>query len=80
MTTMTKTSITIPNALFEEAKDISDNFSALATEAIGDYIRKKKVEKALKSRGTWADRKKKSTDIVNELRSEDGRTYAKRSD
>jgi hypothetical protein len=52
----------------------------LATEAIGDYIRKKKIEKALKSRGTWADRKKKSTDIVNELRSENGRTYAKRSD
>ena len=77
---MIKTSITIPNDLFEEAKDISGNFSALATEAIGDYIRKKKIEKALKSRGTWAGRKKKSTDIVNELRSEDGRTYAKRSD
>jgi len=28
----------------EEAKDISDNFSALATEAIGDYIRRKKKE------------------------------------
>jgi post-segregation antitoxin (ccd killing protein) len=77
---MTKTSITIPTALFEEAKDISDNFSALATEAIGDYIRKKKVEKALKSRGMWADRKKRSTDVVNELRSEDGRAYANRSD
>jgi hypothetical protein len=35
---MTKTSITIPNALFEEAKDIFDNFSALATEANGDYV------------------------------------------
>jgi post-segregation antitoxin (ccd killing protein) len=77
---MTKTSITIPNALFEEAKGLSDNFSALATEAIGDYIRKKKVEKALKSLGMWTDRKTKSTDIVNELRSENGRTYAKRSD
>ena len=77
---MTKTSITIPTALFEEAKDISDNFSALATEAIGDYIRRKKVEKALKSVGMWADRKKKSTDIVNEMRSDAGRTYAKRSD
>ena len=76
---MTKTSITIPTALFEEAKSISDNFSALATEAIEDYIRRKKIEKALKSRGMWADRRKKSTDIVNELRSEYGRTYAKRS-
>ena len=44
---MIKISITIPNNLFEEAKDISGNFSALATEAIGDYIRRKKVEKQI---------------------------------
>lgn len=77
---MIKTSITIPDELFEEAKDISKNFSAFATEAIRDYIRRKKVEKALKSHGMWADRGKKSADIVNELRSEDGRSYAKRAD
>jgi post-segregation antitoxin (ccd killing protein) len=77
---MIKTSITIPDELFNEAKNISGNFSAFAAKAIEDYIRKNKVKKALKSHGKWADRKKKSIEIVNELRSEDGRIYAKRSD
>jgi post-segregation antitoxin (ccd killing protein) len=76
---MAKTSVTIPDDIFEEAKEFSDNFSALVTEAIKDYIRKKKVEKALKSFGQWADRDKDSVTIVNDLRSEDKRTYAKRS-
>ena len=76
---MAKTSITIPDDLFEEARELSDNFSALVTEAIKDNIRRKKVEKALSSFGKWADRKKKSTEIVNELRSDYGRDYAKRT-
>jgi post-segregation antitoxin (ccd killing protein) len=76
---MAKTSVTIPDDIFEEAKEFSDNFSALVTEAIKDYIRKKKVEKALKSFGQWSDRDKDSVTIVNDLRSEDKRTYAKRS-
>ena len=76
---MAKASVTIPDDIFEEAKEFSDNFSALVTEAIKDYIRKKKVEKALKSFGQWSDRDKDSVAIVNDLRSEDKRTYAKRS-
>ncbi len=76
---MAKTSITIPDDIFEEAKEFSDNFSALVTEAIKDYIRKKKVEKALKSFGQWSDRDEASVTIVNDLRSEEKRTYAKRS-
>ena len=76
---MAKTSVTIPDDIFEEAKEFSDNFSALVTEAIKDYIRKKKVEKALKSFGQWSDRNKDSVTIVNDLRSEDKRSYAKRS-
>ena len=76
---MAKTSVTIPDDLLEEAKQLSDNFSALVTEAIKDYMRKKKVEKALNSFGKWSDRGKDSVDLVNEMRSEDGRTYAKRS-
>lgn len=76
---MAKTSVTIPDDIFEEAKEFSDNFSALVTEAIKDYIRKKKVEKALKSFGQWSDRDKDSVTIVNDLRSENKRSYAKRS-
>jgi post-segregation antitoxin (ccd killing protein) len=76
---MAKTSVTIPDDIFEQAKELSDNFSALVTEAVSDLIRKKKIEKAQKSFGKWAKRDKDSVDIVNELRSEDGRTYARRS-
>ena len=76
---MAKTSVTIPDDIFEEAKELSDNFSALVTEAIKDYIRRKKVEEALKSFGHWSGRDKDSVSIVNDLRSEDKRTYAKRS-
>jgi post-segregation antitoxin (ccd killing protein) len=76
---MAKTSVTIPDDILEQAKELSDNFSALVTEAVSDLIRKKKIEKAQKSFGKWAKRGKDSVDIVNELRSEDGRTYARRS-
>ncbi len=76
---MAKTSVTIPDDIFEQAKELSDNFSALVTEAVSDLIRKKKIERAQKSFGKWAKRDKDSVDIVNELRSEDGRTYARRS-
>ncbi len=76
---MAKTSVTIPDEIFEQAKELSDNFSALVTEAITDLIRKKRVEKAQKSFGKWAKRDKNSVDIVNEMRSEERRTYARRS-
>ena len=76
---MAKTSVTIPDDLLREAKKLSPNFSALVTEAIEDYMRKKKVEKALSSFGKWGERDKDSIDLVNEMRSEDGRTYGKRS-
>ncbi len=76
---MAKRSITIPDEIFEQAKELSDNFSALVTEAVSDLIRKKKIERAQKSFGKWAKRDKDSVDIVNELRSEEARTYARRS-
>ncbi|HPL41413.1 MAG TPA: type II toxin-antitoxin system CcdA family antitoxin [Syntrophorhabdaceae bacterium] len=76
---MIKTFITIPDDLFKEAKEFSDNFSALVTESIKDYMRKKKVEKALNSFGKWGERNEDSVDIVNELRSEKERDFANRS-
>ena len=76
---MTKTSITIPDDVFQEAKKLSDNFSSFVTEAVKEHIRKVKVAKGPKSFGKWEERDKKSTDIVKELRSEEGRGYAKRS-
>ena len=76
---MAKRSITIPDDLLEEARELSDNFSSFVTEAIRDHIRKVKVEKALKSFGKWEEREKDSVDIVRDLRSEEGRGYADRS-
>jgi post-segregation antitoxin (ccd killing protein) len=76
---MAKTSVTIPDDLYQQAKELSDNFSSFVTEAIKDHIRKVKVAKALKSFGKWEERDKESTDIVRELRSDKGRGYADRS-
>ncbi|RJQ53446.1 MAG: hypothetical protein C4530_17950 [Desulfobacteraceae bacterium] len=77
---MAKTSVTIPDDLFEEAKELSDNFSSFVTEAIKDRIRKVKVERALKSFGKWDERDNDSAALVKDLRSEKGRGYADRSD
>jgi hypothetical protein len=77
---LVKTSITIPEEILEGAKKISDNFSAVVTEAMREYLKKKKIEKALASFGKWEDRRKSSVEIVNELRSEEKRRkkYASR--
>ena len=74
-----KTSINIPDDIFNEAKKISDNFSSVVTEALKEYLRRKKVEKAVSSFGKWGKRDKGSADIVNEIRKEDKRRYADHS-
>lgn len=74
-----KTSINIPEDIFNEAKKVSGNFSSLVAEALREYLRRKKVEKAISSFGKWEKRKKESADIVNEMRKEDSRRYADRN-
>lgn len=76
---LTKTSITLPDDLLQEARSISKNFSSLVTDALREYIRQRKVQKALESFGSWEKREDSSTGIVNELRKEEGRDYAGRS-
>jgi post-segregation antitoxin (ccd killing protein) len=76
---LTKKSITISEELFKEAQTVSENFSALVAEALRTYLEKQKIQKALESFGSWEDRKKKSVDMVNEMRSEKGRNYAGRN-
>jgi predicted CopG family antitoxin len=76
---MVKTSITIPDDIYREAKKLSDNFSLLASEAIKEYIRMKKVEKAKASFGKWGKRDKTSIEIVKDLRKEEARKYADRN-
>jgi post-segregation antitoxin (ccd killing protein) len=74
-----KTSITIPEEVYKRVKKVSKNFSAAATEALIDYLKKERVRKAVASFGSWEKRPKKSAEIVNEMRSEEGRNYADRT-
>ncbi len=76
---MVKTSITIPDDIYREAKKISDNFSLLVSEAIKEYLRMKKIEKAKTSFGKWGKRDKASIEIVKDLRKEEDRKYADRN-
>ena len=74
-----KTSVNIPDDIFNEAKKLSDNFSSVVADALKEYLRKKKVEKAAESFGKWGKRDKSSAEIVNEIRKEDRRRYANRT-
>ena len=76
---LTKTSITISADLLKEAKAVSENFSALVADALRAYLEQRKIQKAMESFGSWEDREKKSVDLVNEMRSEEERDYAGRS-
>lgn len=74
---LVKTSITIPEDVFSQAKEASDNFSSLVTQALTEYLRKKAVKKAINSFGKWEEREESSVEIVKKMRS-DKRGYAKR--
>ncbi len=75
---LVKTSITIPDEIFNQAKNISKNFSAFVVEALNDYLKKEKIRKAMSSFGKWEERDNSSIEIVNKLRKEESREYAKR--
>lgn len=64
-----KTSITLPEDLLTQAKEASNNFSAIVTEALKEYLRKRAVEKAIDSFGAWEEREESSVEIVNKIRS-----------
>ncbi|HBR16823.1 MAG TPA: hypothetical protein DD725_04325 [Deltaproteobacteria bacterium] len=77
---MIRTTITIPEDIFREAKKTADNFSLLVSDALKEFLRKKRINKALSSFGKWQKRDKDSVKIVNELRKEESRKYASRAD
>jgi hypothetical protein len=74
-----KTSVNIPDDIFTEARKLSDNFSSVVAEALREYLRRNKVEKAMSSFGKWAQRDKSSGKIVKDMRKEDKRRYADRN-
>jgi post-segregation antitoxin (ccd killing protein) len=76
---LVKTSITLPDDLLQEARTMSQNVSSLVTEALREYIRQRKVQKAMESFGSWKRQEGDSVDMVNALRTEEGRGYAGRT-
>ena len=76
---MVKTSITIPEDILEQSKELSDNFSSVVAEALREYLRRKRIEKAINSFGKWEMREEDSVGIVNNLRSDQGRAHADHS-
>jgi len=73
---LTKTSITLPDDLLQEARTVSKNVSALIAEALREYLHQRKVQKAMESFGAWKSRDGDSIDMVNSLRKEEERDYA----
>ncbi len=75
-----KKTISIDEDLIEQSKKISKNFSAIVNEALQFYLKQGRIKKAIKSFGQWDSRSEDSVTIVNQLREERTRHYAKRSD
>ena len=75
-----KKTISIDEDLLEQSKAVSKNFSALVNDALQFYLKQNRVKKAIKSFGQWESRSDDSVTIVNQLREEGARRYAKRSD
>ena len=63
--------------MLRKLRATSGNFSALVTQALKEYLRKRAVKKAIDSFGAWEEREESSVDIVNKIRA-DKRGYAKR--
>jgi post-segregation antitoxin (ccd killing protein) len=76
---LVKTSITLPDDLLLEARAMSRNVSGLVAEALREYIRQRKIQKAMESFGSWKGRAGDSAAMVDSLRSEEGRDYAGRA-
>jgi metal-responsive CopG/Arc/MetJ family transcriptional regulator len=70
MATIKKT-ISLPDELYKEAEGISDNFSEIVKEALSEYIKRKKIEKALLTAGTLKNLKETGTEYVDKMRKED---------
>ena len=53
---MKKTCISVSDEIFKEAKSISDNFSYIVSEALIQYLQKKRIAKAKNSFGKWQNK------------------------
>ena len=72
---MKKTCISISDEIFEEAKSMSDNFSSIVSEALIEYIKKKRIENAKNSFGKWGNRTESTKELMKKIRTDKGRNY-----
>lgn len=74
-----KKTISIPEDLCTKVGEVSNNFSAIVTLALIEYLQHYKIKKAEASFGQWQKRIEKSVALVNQIRLENTRSYANRS-
>ncbi|WP_297453470.1 type II toxin-antitoxin system CcdA family antitoxin [Persephonella sp.] len=74
-----KKTISIPENIYKEAREFSENFSHIVKEALEDYLKKKKKEKILSMAGSLKDWEiKDGLEYENKARKEDIRTQKER--
>ncbi len=66
-----KKTISLPEELYKEAENLSNNFSEIVKEALSEYIKKKKIEKTLSTAGAFKDMKETGIEYVDKIRNED---------
>lgn len=74
-----KKTISISSEVAKEATAINSNFSAVVEAALVEYLHHYRLKKAAESFGQWEKREESSINLVNQLRQEDKRKYANRS-
>ena len=65
-----KKTVSIPEALYKESKKLSNNFSKVISEALDEYIKKKRKEKLLSLAGAL-NNGEDGKEFVDKIRNED---------
>ncbi len=74
-----KKTVSIPEEIYKEAREISNNFSQIVKEALEDYLKKKRKEKILSMAGALKDWEiKDGIEYEKKMREEDIETQEKR--
>ena len=74
-----KKTVSIPEEIYKEAREISNNFSQIVKEALKEYLKKKKKEKILSMAGALKDWEiKDGIEYEKKMREEDIETQEKR--
>ncbi len=74
-----KKTVSIPEEIYKEAREISNNFSQIVKEALEDYLKKKRKEKVLSMAGALKDWEiEDGIEYEKKMREEDIETQEKR--